>query len=267
MKSVRSPSLVLAVKISEKVSESYIVNSCNIIIIMLNPSRDTRPARILSNPGSPSKESQSQVQHKGSQQMVLASAQQTLTRSRGTSRVRAVALANMASFIRTDVVPELVVRNATTAILDYNLKKGKAVQQKLQAALRDNMYMVENTGSCKVKIMMQAGVFEVFRRAACAYYDQFSITGLELQTERYVDQGKCLAFTNYKVKHTLTSSQPAYTLTVYTTTSTIIVAGRSHQKFTDDDWPAIADIMGEMNEVRKDTDPVTLNEAIKTCLL
>ena len=145
----------------------------------------------------------------------------------------------------------------------YKLNETSALQKKLSATLRDEQYFIEESGN-GLNIACQAGLYELFRRAACQYYSNFHTAGLNVSSIVHTDSEHAVVQVTFKIA--TYGGQTAYVVDLYHTSSTLRVSGRSQQKFFDNDWPKLGEEIREMNNIMRFTEPTTLNDTMRTCL-
>ena len=162
-------------------------------------------------------------------------------------------------------VPEALLPQDTTnwKTTKYRINQKKALSKKWRASNRDEPCTYEETGE-GLNVVCQAGLYELFRRAACQYYKHFNKAGLLVLATVQQDQDSSIVQVTFRVK--TYGGQVAYTLDLYHTNSSIRLTGRNQHKFEENDWPQIVEIIQEMNEVRPAIDPETLNHDIRRCL-
>ena len=147
---------------------------------------------------------------------------------------------------------------------NFQLNKNKALKKKMSACDRPVMCeSTENDGLITVRC--QTGIYELLRRAILTYYSEPQLHGLTASIELWQDQACNNTQAAIKVSQ-MHSHRTYYTVCLYHTTSTICINGMGTKKFFERDWTQLEQIIYEMNQVRKSTDPHTLNISFKTCL-
>ena len=143
----------------------------------------------------------------------------------------------------------------------YNLNPEKALNRKLAASTRDEMYEVEKVGD-GTNINCQAGLFEYIRRAACMYYANFRVAGSCVEILVQIDKGAAVVQCTFRVRKY--GGQTSYLLDLYHTTSTVRVSGKGQAKFFDVDWHNLCDIIEHIEG--NGTNIPSLNATMKKCL-
>ena len=159
------------------------------------------------------------------------------------------------------MIPNDIVQYKSTK---YNLKPAKALHKKLQATSRDELCLVESDGQ-GVNLHCQAGLYELFRRAACHYYGSFKNAGLYVNVLIQRDKQEAIVQVTFRAMNL--SGQTSYLVDLYHTSSLVRISGRGQKKFFEDDWNKLDQIIMDINQVRRATDPQTLNTNIQRCLI
>ena len=161
--------------------------------------------------------------------------------------------------------PEGLLPQSTTEwkVTKFKVNTKRALNKKMKAANRDDACIYEEAGE-GLNVTCQAGFYELVRRASCQFYASFRTAGLTSQAVIQTDQDSAIVQVTFKIK--TYGGQAAYSLDLYHTNSSIRLSGRHQQKFVENDWPHISNIIQEMNDVRPTTEPETLNHSIKRCL-
>ena len=147
---------------------------------------------------------------------------------------------------------------------NFQLNKNKALKKKMSACDRPVMCeSTENDGL--ITIRCQTGIYELLKRATFTYYKEPQQHGLTANIELWQDQACNNTQAAIKVSQ-MHSHRTYYTVCLYHTTSTICINGTGTKKFFERDWPQLEQIIFEMNQVCKNTDPPTLNSSFKACL-
>ena len=148
--------------------------------------------------------------------------------------------------------------------LKYELNKEKALKKKQNAC--DRQILCERRDNTNgITLLCQAGLYELLKRAMLAYYTEHRHQGLSSTIELTQDSSRNFVQSTIKVCHN-PSGYNAYTVNLYHTTSSLQINGTGMKRFFETDWSMISDIIAEVNEVCKHTDPGTLNDNMKACL-
>ena len=148
----------------------------------------------------------------------------------------------------------------------YTLDKTKALKKKLEASERLYTYTILKADKANISISCQAGLYELFRRAICIYFAYMESDEIDVAVEIHQDREKNIVQSNFRVRNGEKDSKGGYTVSLYHTTSSILVNGKNFSRFLDHDWQEIAIIIHEINQLNEFTDIDVLNRTIQECL-
>ena len=154
--------------------------------------------------------------------------------------------------------------NITIRTQKFELNKDRSLRRKQVACHRPLICeTTENEGH--IQISCQAGVYELLKRATLLYFSEIQHKGVNVDLELWQD--KSLNHTQAVIKTTSQhNGKLSYAVNLYHTTSAIGVNGNGAAKFFQHDWPNIGNIITEINELCKGTEPEILNENMKECI-
>ena len=146
---------------------------------------------------------------------------------------------------------------------NYDLNVDKTLKKKHIACMRPISCETQvNDGS--ITIQCQAGLYELIKRATLLFYSEHHqsnrFTDIELWQDRKGNSTQAII----KVSPLHTKSD--YTLNLYHTTSLIYINGKGTKSFLEKEWAQIEDIILEINQICKGTEPNTLNNNMRECL-
>ena len=142
----------------------------------------------------------------------------------------------------------------------YELDKNKSMKKKLVATSEEPFKMIETAGG--VKIIMNAGTYELFRYAADKHFGNCDEESFCKKTEVHDKAGNCVE-SKYKV-----SARKAghYMLNMYHTTTSCLVNGRNTSKFLDIDLQKIVSIIDQ--KVSQENCSITdFNDSVREMIL
>ena len=146
----------------------------------------------------------------------------------------------------------------------YELNTHKTLKKKYTAALRP-IFCETQDNEGHISMLCQAGIYELIKRAALLYYTEIQSTISATDIEFWQDKRGNHTQTIIK-SASLYSKRNDYTISLYHTTSKVLVNGGGISRFFTNDWPQIEEIIHEINSICQSTDPQTLNDSMKECL-
>ena len=161
-----------------------------------------------------------------------------------------------------DILPPEKVRYKKVG---YTLDKTKALKKKLQATQRLFTYTIDKIDKSNITISCQAGLYELFRRAICIYFTHMEDELIQTIAEIHHDREGNIVQDSFKITK-VPDNKCEYTISLYHTTSTVMVNGKNYSTFLDKDWQEIAAIIHEINQLNQFTDIEALNDTIQKCL-
>ena len=117
-------------------------------------------------------------------------------------------------------------------------------------------------GGKNLVMYCQAGLYELLRKAAIAYYANFKSHQFEGKTTCLREKGSGLLVQSTHRIRNGGGGYTSYTINLYHTRTTTLVNGKGTDNFIDTDLPSIMAIIQDCAS----TNPQILNEHLKTCL-